>query len=339
MLRVVTINTWHGHTPKNPWSVVRLEPAGHKEKRTASLLAQLRALDPDVVCMQECLPQHSFTAEVAAALGYDYQSKICNAGLRVFGMGVPAGIGNGEGISILAKRHLRMKLLGVRRLSGIGFANRLAAVQLGQLRFAMAVEVEVRGHKVVVINTHLRYAYPTTGTFYLAWHDLRQLGLLSGDPSETLVRLILDNMRVRDDELWRLLDWVRLYARAGVPVVIGADFNLDHHHDQMMKFTHGLGGLNVLPTADPENPWSWDPAHNRNIAYSTLTHHTDGTRKGVTHQLAAHYDNVRQNPDHLVLGPTFNRASLVDGGLALHRPHEGTYPSDHYGIWADVKLG
>ena len=338
MIRILTLNTWHGHSPKSAWSVARLEPAGHKERRTAALVAGLRALDPDVVMLQECFPQPIFTTRVADALGYDHATKICNAGVRIMGFGLPPGIGNGEGVSILAKRHLKMRVAGVRRLSGVGFATGWLAAQLGQLRFAIAAEIESRGKKVMLFNTHLRYAYPTIGSLHRAWHELKERGVISGEPGRALVELVRHNMRVRDHEVWHLLDWVMPWVKRNVPVVIGADFNLDHDHDQMRTFTMKLGALNVLPTLETRAPWTWDPLGNPNIAFSTKMNEEDGQPKSVMLQLAAHYDTIRQNPDHLLLGPSFGSADLEDGGLAMNTGHEGVFASDHYGIWADVRL-
>ena len=201
------------------------------------------------------------------------------------------------------------------------------------------MQIEARGKKLMLFNTHLRYAYPSIGTFHRAWHELKQHGLLRGEPGRALLELLRHNMRVRDLELWRLLDWVTPFAKKQIPVIIGADFNLDHDHDQMKTFTARLGATNVLTTAvPPERSWTWDPEGNPNIAFSTKMYEEDGTPKSTHLQLAAHYDAIRQNPDHLLLGPSFSKGSLEGGGLAMNLGMNGVFPSDHYGIWADVRV-
>jgi endonuclease/exonuclease/phosphatase family metal-dependent hydrolase len=337
MLRILTLNIWHGHIPRNAWTVQSIEPAGHKERRFAALVAGIRDLDPDVLLLQECLPQPGLSRELAARLGYDVTTKICNSGLRIFGVGLPAGVGSGEGLSILAKPHLRMRGRSVRRLSGIGFTGNLAALQLGQLRFALAATVHVAERRLVVINTHLRYAYPAMDRFQEAWDALRRRGLAEGPPSKTIVSLVRRNIRVRDEELARLGAWADSWIRRQIPVVIGADLNLDHDAPQVVRLAGKLGLSNVLPLVGAR-VCTWDPEGNPNIAYSTAPEHPDGTPKPLTHRLVAEYDSLAQCPDHLLLGPSFSRESLRGGGLALDRPYEGVYPSDHYGVYADVEL-
>ena len=337
MIRVLTLNAWHGHVPKSALAVLNLEPPGHKAKRTSALLEEVRALSPDAIMLQECLPQPGFTDALARELGYDHVSKVCNSGVRIFGIGLPTGIGHGEGVSILARKGLGLRVVAVRRLSGVGFATPKLAVQFGQLRFALAAEIEVEGRVVGLVNTHLRYAYPVYETFERAWRELAARGALRGEPSRMLQRMVKSSLKVRDSELWRLADLVRGFTHRGVPVVVGADFNLDHDTEQMLKFGSELGLVNVLPTVDARGH-TWDPVGNPNIAFSMKSTHPDGTPKNPLWLLTAHYDGVKQNPDHLMIGGALPKQALKEGGLAMHRSVAGVFPSDHYGIWADVAL-
>jgi hypothetical protein len=336
MVRLLTLNIWHGHVPRTLWSVESIEPPGHKEKRLAALVAGIRELDPDVLFFQECLPQPDLPLRLAAALGYDAVTKICNSGLRIFGLGLPTGIGAGEGLAILAKPHLGLRRLGVRRLSGVGFTSKHASAQLGQLRFALGGQIEVGGQPLVLINTHLRYAYPVLDDFARAWSVLRQSGYARGEPRKTLVSMVRRNIRLRDGELMRLAAWIASFSRR-LPVALGADLNLDHDAPQLLRFAETLGLLNVLPAVG-DRICTWDPAGNPNIAYSTAPEHIDGKPKALTHRLVAEYDSIAQSPDHLFLGPSFSHSALRGGGLALHRPYDGVFPSDHYAIFADVEM-
>ena len=69
MLRILSLNTWHGHMPRNAWRVETIEPRGAKERRRAALVAGIRELDPDVILLQECLPQPDFSRKLAETLG------------------------------------------------------------------------------------------------------------------------------------------------------------------------------------------------------------------------------------------------------------------------------
>ncbi len=340
-LRVLTLNTWHGHLPRTPITVERIEPEGHKDRRRAALVAGLRALAPDVLLLQECMPQPDFSSRLARELGLVEVSQICNAGARLLGHGIPRGIGAGEGLAIMARPELTLKQLGVKRLSGVGFVSPYAALQLGQLRFALAAEVRVQGQPVVVFNTHLRYAYPEVEALHASWRALAERGEVTGEPHRGLLRDVEAAIRVRDGELARLRDWMARWVTRGVPVMLGADLNLDHDATQVRGFAERLGLLNVLPTVS-DSVVTWDPQGNPNVAFSVAPTHTDGADKGLVYKLVAHYDGLPQSPDHLLLGPTFTRQHLLDGGRAFDRPFETpagqVYASDHYGVWADVAL-
>jgi len=337
MIRLLTLNTWHGQYPRTPWAVESLEPAGHKERRSAALVAGVRAVDPDVIFLQECLPQPLFSRRLATQLGYEEVSKICNSGVRVLGVGVPSGIGAGEGLAIFAKPHLGLRGLGTKRLSGVGFTSDLVSAQIGQLRFALAAEIRVAGRPVVLVNAHLRYAYPSLEAFHRAWEDLRRRGEVRGEPGQALRFLVRRNIRLRDAELWALDRFLRGWVRRGIPVILGADLNLNPEAAQTLHFVNALGMLNVLP-AVAERAFTWDPEGNPNVAFSTAPHHVDGTAKSIFHRLVAHYDGIPQCPDHLMLGPTFSHRAVREGGLALHTAVDGVFASDHYGVFAEVGL-
>jgi hypothetical protein len=335
-LRLLTINTWHGHVPRGWWAVERIEPEGHKERRTAALLTAIRELDPDVIFLQECVPQPTYSQELAATLSYDHILKICNSGVRLLGVGLPTGIGSGEGLAIFAKPHLELRAAGVRRLSGFGVTSVLAAAQLGQLRFALAGEIRLEGKRVILVTTHLRYTYPDAGGLRRSWDELSRTGEVQGQPPHWLTAAVHYTVRLRDREVLRLAELVSSFERQGVPVIVGADLNLDDDTAQVRRFTESLGMLNVLPAVNGR-AWTWDPEGNPNIAFSTTTSRAGGSPKSLTERLMAHYDAVPQCPDHLLLGPTFPRGAIADAGLAFHRARGDVYPSDHYAVFCEIR--
>jgi endonuclease/exonuclease/phosphatase family metal-dependent hydrolase len=333
-LRVVNLNTWTGCLPRRLVKVVGIEPQGHKEMRFAALVEELRAREPDVVTLQECLPMPSYVQRLAATLGYDAIWRVCNAGLRIGNFGLPAGVGRGEGLAILAKRSLGLRHVGTQRLSGYGVVTNWCAFQAGPIRWAIAGKVEVAGRPVVVVNTHIRYSFPSRELFFEGWAELYRRGVARhGTPPRWLVRMAKDNDEVRDKELVGLARWINaLRERHRAPVILGADFNLDPGVPQVRHFEEATGMTNVLPWAFP-GILTWDPETNGNIAHSVVMHWPDGAEKSPVMQLMAWLDSIPQCPDHIFATGELEIESV---SRAFDERAQGPLASDHYGVACDV---
>ncbi len=335
--RVVDLNAWIGCIPRGFFGVASLEPPGHKGARLDAMCAELERLAPDVVTMQECLPLPGFARTVADRLGYDVVFRVCNGGLRLFGLGLPPGVGSGEGLAILARRDVGMRHLATTKLSGLGSVNRFWSIQLGPVRHAVAVRVEVQGRPVIVVNTHIRYGFPNRATFLKAWEDLFAAGHVEAPvPPGWLVRLVRANRRTRDLELRRLGAWlVKLRLKNGAaPIVIGADFNIDPGQPRLEGFLASTGYTNLLPQFMP-GVLTWDPARNTNCQLGLSPTWPDGGRKSIAMLLMTYLDSVPQCPDHIMASPGLR---AVNAALCADAPVDGVYPSDHYGIVADFDL-
>ncbi len=335
--RVVSINTWIGCIPRGFFGVASLEPPGNKAARLDALVAELEDLNPDVISLQECLPLPGFARQVAERLGYDVAFRVCNGGLRLFGLGLPFGVQAGEGLAILARRELGMRHIATTKLSGMGSVNRFWSLQLGPVRYAIAVRVDVGGRPAIVVNTHIRYGFPNRATFVKAWSDLHEAGHVEHPvPPTWIVRLARTNRRVRDAELRRLGAWLLMLRQknAGAPIIVGADFNLDPGTPQMDAFLAATGYTNLLPRFRP-GTLTWDPARNPNSQLGLAPNWPDGGRKSLAMLLMSYLDSIPQCPDHVLMSPGLE---AVDAALCGDRVFGGVYPSDHYGICADLRV-
>lgn len=335
-LRIVNLNTWVGSLMRGLTSLVSIEPEGHKHKRYQALLAELRACDPDVITLQECLPLPRFVTDLAQDLGYDCIWRVSNSGVRVLKVGVPKGVGHGEGVAILARRGLGLTGLGTLRLSGRGLVTNWGAFQLGPVRYALAGRVVFGGAPIVVACAHVRYGFPNQRAFDVAWEHLAVDGVVDTPvPPASILKMTRKNRALRDLELDRLQAWLKgLQARERAPLVLGADLNLDPDTPEVRRFTHQLRFANALPAIDPAAR-TWDPGGNPNVAYGTMHHWPDGALKPLTLRLMAYLDSVPQCPDHVLLSEDLE---LVDAGVACREPHDGVRASDHYGVWAEIQV-
>lgn len=336
-LRIVNLNTWIGCLPRRLVKAVSIEPTGHKERRYQALLAELRERAPDVVTLQECLPLPSFVRRLARDLGYDVLWRVCNSGIRLLSWGLPTGVGRGEGLAILARRDLSMRRLGVKRLSGYGIVTNWCAFQIGPVRWALAARLTFRERAVLVVTTHIRYAFPSRESFHDGWATLHRRGVTRNEtPPRWLSRMAKETEHVRDKELERLSDWIaRLRERhADAPLLLGADFNLDPDTPQVARFRAATGMVNALDTHAP-GLLTWSPADNPHIAHSLTMSWPDGSPKSAVLQLMALLDSIPQTPDHILVSPGL---TLTRAGRAFDDAAHGLHASDHFGIWADTTL-
>jgi len=335
-LRIVNLNTWIGVLVKSVLRVQSIEPHGHKQQRFDALVAELKDRSADVVTLQECTPLPGFALDLARALDYDVHWRVGNSGLRLLSFGLPAGIGRGEGLVVLAKRELALTPLATRRLSGRGLVQNWVSLQVGPVRVAVACRVHVDGRPVIVVNTHIRYGFPNHDAFWDGWRIMRERGVVQQDePPSWLLKLLHDNREQRDLELKRLAAWLgHLQREHQAPVVVGADFNLDPGAPQIAEFLAETGYTNILPRFAP-GELTWDPAANYNVGYGTSWTWDDGSPKSMILQLMAYLDRIPQTPDHIMVSPGL---TATDGGVAFRTPRDGILASDHYGVWADVEV-
>jgi endonuclease/exonuclease/phosphatase family metal-dependent hydrolase len=335
-LRIVNLNTWIGLLVRGLTRLEKVEPPGHKRRRFDAMVAELKVRAPDVVTLQECLPLPALATDLAEALDYEVVWQVANSGLRLFGFGLPTGIGRGEGLTVLARRGLGLEHLETKRLSGRGLVNDWFSFQAGPVRIALACRVHLDGSPVIVVNTHVRYGFPNHDAFWEGWRTLRERGVVTqAEPPGWLLKLLHDNRTTRDLELKRLADWVgQLRREHQAPVVIGADFNLDPDTPQMAEFLAETGFTNALPRLAP-GALTWDPGGNYNIGFGTKWTWDNGKPKSMILQLMAYLDLIPQTPDHVMFSPGL---TLTDGGVAFEQPHEETLASDHYGVWADASV-
>lgn len=337
-LSVLEINVWHGLFAQSWWRAGHLEPPEAKEKRTLALVAAVRALDPDVVTLQECFPQPGYSRKVAQALGYTCLTHITNAGFRILGNGFPMGCSTGEGLTILAKPALAPRLFGEKTLSGHGVTHELASFQFFVRRSALAAEVTVGGKRVLVATTHIRYEFATMQEAAAAWKSLARAGVAPAEPDRLVIRALRSSIARRDAEVEVLGGWLQRLLKRNVPLILAADMNLDEDACQLQRLVQTLGLTNAISGTGNGSPITWDPDGNTHTRHGASYVDALGKPKDLSGLLQAQHDRVAQRPDHVLLGPSFGKGALVHARVVLDRPVDGVMPSDHYGIFTVVRV-
>ena len=115
-LTVLNYNIWHGLNPTSALRFDEFETRERREARLAGFLEQARALDPDIIFLQEVNPAPDRSKGIARALGYDRVFLVDNAGIKIGSLGLPTNLRSG--LAILAKKDQGLKKLGGRKLAG-----------------------------------------------------------------------------------------------------------------------------------------------------------------------------------------------------------------------------
>jgi endonuclease/exonuclease/phosphatase family metal-dependent hydrolase len=331
-LRVVTINTWNGISLRG-LGPRPIEPVENKARRERVLLTQLDELGADVVLLQECIPDPHFSRRLAAELGMAHVNKVNNGGVRLFGVGLPRGLGAGEGLAILSTESLAAAPVGARKLFGIGATSNVASLQLSGMYHAMAVRMELGGRPVTVFNTHLPFTFHSIADLEEAWVKETEQPL--GELPASFRARVSKKIARRDRTLRRLRDWVAQAAGEG-PVIVGGDFNLHFDHPDLLELVAALDLVNVLAERDP-GARTWDPVRNRNVDRSTTRTWFGGEAKGLYRRLLARFDDQQQCLDHILVSRLIVDA-VGEAGTAFVDPIDGVQASDHFGVWLDLTL-
>ena len=160
-LRILTYNLWHGHVHGR-----RVEPEPERVARHRRQIEAIRALDPDLVLLQEVSPAKELGRQFAAALEMDVTATVVNCGIQLplpgrnrdgfrRRLGKPAGFA--EGLAILARRGLGLERRGRQKLSGPpALVSAGCCLQFAEVEYALLATIELPGWGTVrVADAHL----------------------------------------------------------------------------------------------------------------------------------------------------------------------------------------
>ena len=259
VLKLVTLNIWNR---QGPW-----------ERRLPLIRAGLRALDPDLIALQEVL-RFPGVGDQATEIGLDHHLAY---GPAVAIGGSPLTVGN----ALLS----RWPIVETRTVP-------LPVAKEGDGRSLLCCTVETPRGLLGVYVTHLTW----------------QLHL--GHEREQQVRLIDDTVQ-------------ETRPKSGPPVILMGDLNAEPDADEI-RFLRGLSSLGGRSTY-------WADCFGQ-----------CGEGPGYTFARSNPYARTAREPSRridyiLVRGPDHEgKGEPVAARVVLDEPTDGDWPSDHYGVYAEV---
>ncbi len=342
-LRVLTFNVWSGLDYVGFAKFGEYEPTARREARFAAFAAQAKALDPDVIFVQEANFAGTYARRLASALGMDEIHQVVNGGIKLGPLGLPFNLK--EGNAILAKPGLGLRRQDDWKLSGpFGFFGDTLTIHFSEAIFALAGKIIVGTTPVTLVNVHFVSSPPDDEAALRKLRDLPDGRVLTDAEFDRALVQMKERTQRRAEEMRSLIKDLGTLA-ADIPVIVGGDFNVGEDSAQYRNF---LASSNLIDTLDavrkraagsaPLPILSWDPARNDNIAYSSRPVDASGEKLEGYDLLDALSNTIPQRIDFILLNHLFREEDALSASPAIDKPQNGVYASDHFGITADVDL-
>jgi endonuclease/exonuclease/phosphatase family metal-dependent hydrolase len=319
-LSVVTINVWSGLNYKGSLRMGEYEKKGIREKRTRSLVKELRLLRPDVIALNEANPLPGYARDLAAELGFGFLWHVGVGGLRAGPVGLPSNLREGD--VLLARRELGLQSAGRRQLSGGPVGNFFTA-HLSDATQVVAGKVRVGGRDVYVFCTHWHAsAFPTPG-YRIELERRRTSGGLSAKEGERAWAEAVDGRQWRMGEARRTLEFVERVA-GDRPTVLLGDFNALAESDEIGLLLKA-GFVDAFAAVGAGPGITWDEDRNANIRIQRI----------------AEPDTIAEDPATKRIDYVFVRGAGItvrSAAVVLDRAVDGVFPSDHYGVFAELEV-
>jgi endonuclease/exonuclease/phosphatase family metal-dependent hydrolase len=281
LLKVATLNTWHGLDGHGTFSFGSLESRAERMARLERQLAVLKNLNADILLLQEVNPLPFRAHWIAEKLGMRATYVTSNSGIKL-GWGPPWNLN--EGVAVLHPPDWQFQILGRKRLSGHFRVSplRVSAIntpflsfQLHESRVAYAVRFFIPPEKrigqfegrtsLVAAVTHLHVSHAHTQRNEHILKEALQHGSLTQDEAETVQRSFRRANARRLNEIDQLTTWLESLRRADEPMILGGDFNCEPdsppYNALVRRGWHDLW-LEAGNSSELLESATWDPPRN-----------------------------------------------------------------------------
>jgi endonuclease/exonuclease/phosphatase family metal-dependent hydrolase len=346
-LRVLTINVWSGLDYRGTISCGEYESPTRREARFEILVRQIKALDPDVVFVQEAngKPARPYCSRLARALGYDQIHQICLAGIKLGWVGIPFNLNEGNGI--LAKRTLHLEKLDEWKLSGLpGIYSDFGSFHLDETISAVVGRVRVNDVPLYLVCVHLSAGPPDDARLEDSLQVLHEHYGFSEKELKQAEKMQQARLKRRADEARRLVKHLRQLSESS-PLIVAGDFNSVPDSRVIRSFIVQSGCFDAFAVQDTTAGATWDPRNNENTALSARRVDARGRKLNAWGALDAVGCSFPSRYDYVFLRPPFQKEDVLQSRVVMdsagvwREPNGDTlrvHASDHYGVLTDVNL-
>lgn len=297
LLKIATLNTWHGLDGRGTMLFGSLESRTERIARLERQVTALKTLDADILLLQELNPLPFRAHWYAKKLGMRAEYVTSNSGIKL-GWGPPGNLN--EGLGILFRPDWQYQILGKRRLSGSFRLSpfRISAInspflsfQLHESRVAFAMRFFIPSNQrlgayegrtsLIVAVTHLHVSPAHTPRNEQILKQAFEHGQISKDELQTIHRAFRTANARRLNEVDDLVTWLETLRRPDEPMILGGDFNCEPesppYNALIRRGWHDLW-LEADNSPDLLESATWDPPRN------TLTARVKNFKHSVTRE-------------------------------------------------------
>jgi endonuclease/exonuclease/phosphatase family metal-dependent hydrolase len=313
-ISVVTVDVWSGLTYSGIFRVREYENSAAREFRYDLLSAGLADIAPDIIAIQDANPLPAYVERLSGDLGYESVSAVRQAGVRIGPVGLPTNLR--EGSALLAIRERALTHLSTGQLTGAGAGN-VAAFQFGAASNIVAARLQVADRPVYVFTTRWTPSPHADRDRMRTLIDRYDSGDLSGPDLLDLMQEAVDGGARRLDEAERTLVFINEIAGQS-PVILMGSFHALPESDEM-QLLREAGFVDVWQVVGRGAGATYDPAANTNIRSFELSPSDEPER----------IDYIFIRGDDI---------AARNVRLIFNRPTYGVFPSDHYGVYAELRI-
>lgn len=306
-IKILTINVWSGLDYNGTFSFGEYESCDTREKRFEILIQQIELIKPDVIFIQEANPVSSYSSRLAKILDFDEIHHVCNGGIKIGQLGIPANFN--EGLAILAKKEMQLEEYNILKLTGsLGLYSDLLTIHFDESHFLLVGKIKLDDTPILLINAHL-----------------------GSEPPFDSVGVGKRNKEV--ETILTYLNEIKHY-----PAILAGDFNAVRESEEIKKLTDSKFLIDTFDELSSKKIYTWDPRRNTNIEFSTNYYDARGDKLSEHQMRAAEYDNTPRRIDYIFVNNKFSHKDIISANIVLDSLIEGLYASDHFGICTNISL-
>jgi endonuclease/exonuclease/phosphatase family metal-dependent hydrolase len=336
-LVVLTYNMWHGLNPDGNLRFGEYETKSQREARLQCFYHYARQLNPDLLFLEEVNPAPGRAKRMARDLGYDYTFLIDNAGIKIGSLGIPTNLRSG--LAILAKKDLRLRSLGGRKLSGpFGWINRWCSLQTEEFRYALAAEVFVNKRRVLLMSAHLHHGPEADAEIRAAVAQLAAQGKITQARAKGVIADFNLASKRRRQELENAIAFARELGLDDSPVLFAGDFNASPDSPELAWFKRDLGFQSVTKDDDPASMlMTWDHQRNPNTHFFADFVPVNQFEPAVMDAVQPIIVKQTTRLDYIFYRGFDGFLVVREAGLFADQAFDGRMCSDHFGVYASFQ--
>jgi len=333
-LTCMTINVWSGLDYIGTFKMGEYESPDIREKRYQALLKELAKYNPDIIAINEANFLPDYVEKLAKDINYDYIYHVGVAGLKIGRYGIPVNLKEGD--AILARKGLQLHEVGHKQLSGGGIITNYFSFHTEDATQVLIGKVIVNAKPVYVAVTHWHASPMDTPHIRMLLKELQQkYGYTDAEYQDAIKKLEADNTW-RKNESKLMAEYCKAIVPEHAPLIVMGDFNATVDMPEMQYFLQ-QGFYDTFSQNKIADAYTWNPLKNLNIQ----KYYTIDTNKKFE-SLYTHVSKIHElepkRIDYVIVNTSISPDRIINAKVCCDTIYNGIHVSDHFGVYAEIRI-